>query len=70
MSPAYFEMLQQAILPKLKNNPGYEITSFMWQQDGAPPHFKIEVRNLLNGNFHEWIGHCGTTDWPSHSCVT
>lgn len=41
----------------------------MWlQQDGAPPHFKTEVREYLNDHFNQkWIGRGGPVAWPPRS---
>ncbi|KAJ4436788.1 hypothetical protein ANN_16920 [Periplaneta americana] len=46
----------------------YLLPVLIWQQDGAPPHFGVGVRDFLNQQFHEWIGHRGTTEWPPRSC--
>ena len=36
-----------------------------FQQDGAPPHFGIEVRQLLDDTFTgRWIGRRGPIEWP------
>ncbi|CAK9796229.1 hypothetical protein ANTPLA_LOCUS701 [Anthophora plagiata] len=41
----------------------------LWfQQDGAPPHYAIAVRNWLNINFeNKWIGRGGPIAWSSRS---
>lgn len=65
----YAEMLVEIVSPELKNSPVFEpFQELIWQQDGAPPHFTLPVRNLLNENFQEWIGRRGTWEWPARSC--
>lgn len=55
--------------PELKNSPRYQpFENLIWQQDGAPPHYAIIVRSILNDSFNEWIGRRGTWDWPPRSC--
>ena len=37
-------------------------------QDGAPPHFPVDVRNHLNERFpHRWIGRDSEFSWPPRS---
>lgn len=39
-----------------------------YQQDGAPPHFGLEVRQYLDEVFPErWIGRRGSLEWPPRS---
>ena len=43
-------------------------TNLTFQQDGAPPHFRITVRSYLDEKFGErWIGRGGPTAWPPRS---
>ncbi|GFU23897.1 uncharacterized protein TNCV_3331661 [Trichonephila clavipes] len=42
---AYFDALQQCLFPQLKES---EPDNFIWQQDGAPPHWHLPVRDWLN----------------------
>lgn len=51
------QRLQQANLPR----------NVIWQQDGAPPHNTVAVRNFLNETYDEWIGRSGTILWPANS---
>lgn len=46
-----------------------DIRSRMWfMQDGAPPHFSIEVRNYLDETFpRRWIGRGSEFAWPPRS---
>ena len=61
-------MLTDTVLPELENNPIYDNVRFIWQQDGAPPHYGLDVRNFLDNTFEEWVGRRGTVDWPPRSC--
>ena len=37
-------------------------------RDGAPPHFSVDVRRLLNNRFRDrWIGRGGPILWPPRS---
>lgn len=39
-----------------------------FQQDGAPPHYALRVRQWLNERFRgKWIGRRGTLEWPARS---
>jgi hypothetical protein len=40
---AYLEMLRDVVLPELENSPQYEDVTLIWQQDGAPPHYGLNV---------------------------
>ena len=53
-------------LPGLLENVDLETKQRMWfQQDGAPPHFALIVREFLNLNFKERrIGRGGPFEWP------
>ena len=56
------------IQTKLRNK-----TTAVFQQDGAPPHWSLATRALLNTTFPgRWIGRAGATDqnmldWPPRS---
>ena len=40
----------------------------VFQQDGAPPHWGLIVRDFLNETFpNRWIGRNGPTPWPPRS---
>ena len=40
----------------------------IFQQDGAPPHWGLEVRQFLNETFSDrWIGRDGPILWPPRS---
>jgi hypothetical protein len=51
---AYLDMLQLWLLPQLQE----DSDNFILQQDGAPPHFHLEVCHHLNTTLPQrWIGH-------------
>lgn len=61
----YLELLMD-LKGTLDNNP--ELSSIRYfQQDGAPPHFGLEVRDYLNAEFDMWIGRRGKIEWPARS---
>ena len=73
-STRYLVLLQESIVPDLirlfpNNNDPNLIAEHIWfQQDGAPPHFGIAVRQFLNQTFPDrWIGRRGTIEWPARS---
>jgi hypothetical protein len=61
---SYLEMLREVVLPELENSPSYDNTEIIWQQDGAPPHYSLRVREFLNNSFPEWIGRHGSVEFP------
>ena len=62
----YLNMLQEEILPSLLNEEGDYPVYF--QQDGAPPHYGIQVRRFLNQQFPDaWTGRRGPVEWPPRS---
>lgn len=73
-SARYLALLQESIVPDLirlfpnDNDPNLVAEHIWFQQDGAPPHFGIEVREFLNQTFPgRWIGRRGTIEWPARS---
>ena len=59
----YLEMLENYAYPIIKNIPG-----LIFQQDGAPPHWALNVRASLDNAFPgSWIGRGGPTAWPARS---
>ena len=59
-------MLQQWLIPQLQE----DSRDFIYQQDGAPPHFHHDVRGYLSDTLpYRWIG-CASHDdshllpWP------
>jgi hypothetical protein len=53
---SYPEMLHEVVLTELYNCPLYDNTEIIWQQDGAPPHYSLRVREFLNNSFLVWFG--------------
>ena len=40
----------------------------VFQQDGAPPHYAIAVREILDDDLqNRWVGIRGPIEWPSRS---
>ncbi|GFT32354.1 transposase-like protein [Trichonephila clavipes] len=72
----YLIFLEQ-VLPELLDSAHFTAatrTSMWFQQDGAPAHFSISVRNHLDATCGErWIGHGGPVHGPprspDHSCL-
>jgi hypothetical protein len=46
------------LMIELDNTPVLEVVrnNLIWQQDGAPPHYGLNVRSFLDDNIQEWIG--------------
>ncbi len=74
----YNDMLNNQIIPALNtlidtvNTPDgnriFNRESIIFQQDGAPPHFALDVRTTLNREFPgRWIGRRGSIEWPARS---
>ncbi|GFW00350.1 transposase-like protein [Trichonephila clavipes] len=68
--PRYLIFLEQ-VLPELLDSAHVTAatrTSMWFQQDGAPAHFSISVRNHLDATCGErWIGRGGPVHWPPQS---
>lgn len=63
---SYLELLENEVIPVLENREDFDI--LWWQQDGAPPHYALAVRERLNEWFPErWIGRRGHLEWPPRS---
>jgi hypothetical protein len=65
MGQVYLKMLQNWLMPQLAEE-------FIFQQDGAPPHCHMGVREYLNGNLPgRVIGRASAADifctWPPRS---
>ena len=62
----YLDMLEQFLEPQLISD-GI-INTVVFQQDGAPPHFAITVRDYLNQAFPgRWLGRAAPMMWPPRS---
>jgi len=65
----YLAMLQNWLLPQMSE----DSEDFIFQQDGAPPHWHRDVRHFLNESLpQQWIGRVGKEDlvlqfWPLRS---
>lgn len=58
----YLEMLRVFLWPQIRRH------RMLFQQDGAPPHYALPVRQWLDERFPErWIGRRGPYDWPARS---
>lgn len=64
-------MLQQSAYPAIAlsaQRQGIPLANVWFQQDGAPAHWSVRVRDSLNGNFpNRWIGRGGAMLWPPQS---
>ena len=66
----YLDMLEKWLMDNLSEE---ESDDFMFQQDGAPPHWSLSVRQFLNTTLPDkWIGWSGRDDcvlmpWPPRS---
>lgn len=68
----YLQLLEDAIDPALtdiiENVPEYDEDHLIFQQDGAPPHYALIVRQYLDQRFpRNWIGRRGSIEWPPRS---
>lgn len=61
----YVNLLQENILPALEN---LNFHQPWFQQDGAPPHYFLPAREIINEYFpNRWIGRGGPIRWPARS---
>jgi hypothetical protein len=64
----YDNFLRTRMLDLLDEVPLNRLQNMWWQQDGAPPHNTLRVRNTLNEMFpNKWIGNRGPVEWPARS---
>jgi len=62
----YLDMLRKTAVPRMQAMPNFG--QMLFQQDGAPPHYAILVREFLDATFPgRWIGRRGSIDWPPRS---
>ena len=55
-SPIYLDLLQFYVIPQLEHLQ----PNILFQQDGAPPHWSLNVREYLDNVFpNRWIGRDG-----------
>ncbi len=59
---SYLTMLKEFLWPQVK------CKRMLFQQDGAPAHYALIVRDWLNEKFPDrWIGRRGPIEWPARS---
>ena len=64
-SDRYCQILENKVIPYFQRP---ENQRKFFQQDGAPPHFSLAARDLLNHHLpRRWIGRRGYTEWPPRS---
>ena len=62
----YLSMLQEFFIPEVRKM--NKMRSLIFQQDGAPPHFAVDVRHFLDKTFPgRWIGRGGPIRWAPRS---
>ena len=62
----YLKMLKGFFILHLKRK--RKLKSATFQQDGAPPHYALQVRGYLYANFKDrCIGRVGHISWPAWS---
>jgi hypothetical protein len=71
---SYLDFLRFELVPALavlfpnELDPDVPHNRIWLQQDGAPPHFGINVRQFLDNTFpYRWIGRRGAVEWPARS---
>ena len=61
----YCQILQHKVIPFFTQR---RHSQKLYQQDGAPPHYSISARKLLDDKMRgRWIGRRGPTEWPPRS---
>lgn len=70
----YLDLLRESIVPAISRefppeDEEHAVDESIWfQQDGAPPHFAVNVRDYLDQTFpDQWIGRRGSIEWPARS---
>lgn len=70
----YLNLLRNHIVPAILNlfpngnHVGMPNRDLWFQQDGAPPHYALNVRRYLDTMFAgRWIGRRGAIEWPARS---
>ena len=60
----YLDMLENFVFPQINNLQ----PNIIFQQDGAPPHWGLHVRDALDREYpNRWIGRECPTSWPARS---
>lgn len=68
--PLYLQLLQDAVVPRIVEiiEESGEDLDPIFQQDGAPPHYAVQVRTFLDQEFPDsWIGRRGPIEWAPRS---
>lgn len=64
----YEQLLRNEIVPAIQAVKGDDFINTWFQQDGAPPHYGVNVRRFLDETFNaRWIGRRGTIEWAPRS---
>lgn len=64
----YLDFLQHHLVNYLDDLPLNLRQNLYFMQDGAPPHFSVQVRNYLDQTFPDrWIGRGSRMSWPARS---
>jgi hypothetical protein len=59
-------MLQNFFIPEIRRL--HKLLSIVFQQDGAPPHFSVDIRQYLDNQFPgRWIRRGGSIRWAPYS---
>ena len=62
-SERYCQILRDKVVPYFQRN-----REKFFQQDGAPPHYSLEARRILDEEMPgQWIGRRGPIEWPARS---
>ena len=62
----YLEILCEVVVPQLQTKPDFD--ELFFQQDGAPPHYALRVRDYLNEVLPQrWFGRRGSSEWLPRS---
>jgi len=64
----YLNLLNHHVIPAIQTIVEVAFNNVWFQQDGAPVHFTLSVRQLLDNIFPQrWIGRRGPIEWPPRS---
>ena len=64
----YLGMLREVLVPQIHIKPNFHEPLF--QQNGAPPHYALKVRDYFNKVFPQrWFGRRGSIEWRPRSPV-
>ncbi|XP_066601289.1 uncharacterized protein [Prorops nasuta] len=64
----YADFLREQLGVLLEDVPLHVWNNLIFQHDGAPPHYRLNVRSTLNDMFPErWMGRGGPITWPARS---